>query len=391
MIALLFFPIYILFNYLLCKIVIKWLSIFNRFFHKKVFCSVLLTVQIILTICPLIGFLLPSGSFRRFFQFLGNYYLGVMIYAFLILLSALILKKLFKKFIIKHNSNRIYAISGLVCLLLLFIVSIYGVVNARIIHVKNYSITINKKSNIDSLKLVMIADLHMGYNIGTKHIKRMVNKIKDEKPDILLIAGDIFDNEYDAIENPSEVIKLLKSINPKYGMYAVYGNHDINERVLMGFTFFDKKQKMSDAKMDDLLKKSGVRLLRDESILIADSFYIYGRPDYSRLGRGIKKRKNPDEMVSNLDTKKSIIVLDHQPRQLQEMSKNIDISLSGHTHDGQIFPLNLLMRLVYKNSYGLKKINNMTSIVTSGVGIYGPNMRVFTKAEITSIKINFKS
>ena len=91
-----------------------------------------------------------------------------------------------------------------------------------------------------------------------------------------------------------------------------------------------------------------------------------------------------------MDKKKPIIVIDHQPKELDELSKNgIDLDLSGHTHDGQIFPLNLLVKIAYKNSYGLKKIGNMTSVVTSGVGLYGPNIRVLTKAEITSIKVNF--
>lgn len=83
--------------------------------------------------------------------------------------------------------------------------------------------------------------------------------------------------------------------------------------------------------------------------------------------------------------------MDHQPKQLNELSKaGVDLDLSGHTHDVQIFPINLLVKLVYDNSYGIKKYNNMTSIVTSGIGLYGPNMRVLTKAEITHIKVNFK-
>lgn len=128
------------------------------------------------------------------------------------------------------------------------------------------------------------------------------------------------------------------------------------------------------------------------SILIDDSFYVYGRPDYSKLGRDIDKRKNPNEVTEDLDSSKPIIVLDHQPRELEQLAlAKVDLDLSGHTHDGQIFPLNLVMKLAYKNSYGIKKIGNMVSIVTSGVGLYGPNMRVMTSSEITSIKVNFKN
>ena len=220
----------------------------------------------------------------------------------------------------------------------------------------------------------------------------MVKKINKEKPDIVFIVGDIFDNEYDAIENPNQVIELFKSIKSKYGIYAVYGNHDINERVLMGFTFNDSKKKESDLKMDQLLEQAGIKLLRDEYVLIDDSFYVYGRPDYSKLGRDIDKRKKPNEVTEDLDSSKPIIVLDHQPRELEQLAlAKVDLDLSGHTHDGQIFPLNLVMKLAYKNSYGIKKFGNMVSIVTSGVGLYGPNMRVMTSSEITSIKVNFKN
>ena len=393
MLGLVLFPFFLLFNYFLYRLIIKWLNILNKFFHYKFFRYLILTIQFILVMCPIIGFLLPSGYLRRIFQFLGNYYLGIMIYAGGILLCALVLKRIFKKFILRHNSNKVYAISGLVCILILSIISIYGVINARIIHSNHYEITINKKARkMNYLNIVMIADLHIGYNIGVDHLKRMVEKINKEKPEIVFIVGDIFDNEYDAIENPNQVIELFKSIKSKYGIYAVYGNHDINERVLMGFTFNDSKKKESDLKMDQLLDQAGIKLLRDEYVLIDDSFYVYGRPDYSKLGRDIDKRKKPNEVTEDLDSSKPIIVLDHQPRELEQLAlAKVDLDLSGHTHDGQIFPLNLVMKLAYKNSYGIKKFGNMVSIVTSGVGLYGPNMRVMTSSEITSIKVNFKN
>ena len=149
-------------------------------------------------------------------------------------------------------------------------------------------------------------------------------------------------------------------------------------------------KKESDIRMDELLEDANITLLRDEEVLIDDSFYLYGRPDYRRPGRGITVRKTPQEITENLDQKKPIIVIDHEPNELQELADaGVDIDLSGHTHDGQLFPANLLLKLLYENSYGYLKVDNMHSIVTSGVGLFGPNMRVATKAEITSIKIHF--
>ena len=238
--------------------------------------------------------------------------------------------------------------------------------------------------------VVLVADLHIGYNIGAAQIKRMVDNINAENPDIVVMAGDIFDNSYDAIREPEKIKELFKSINSKYGIYAVYGNHDIYEKTLVGFTFKRHDKKMSDARMDELLKDSNVMLLRDDYVLVDNAFYLVGRADATRPGRDIDVRKSPDELTKDLDKTKPIFVIDHQPRQLEELSDaGVDLDLSGHTHDGQMFPGNVTVGLMWKNPYGKKKYGNMSSVVTSGVGLYGPNMRVGTIAEITSINVKF--
>ena len=143
--------------------------------------------------------------------------------------------------------------------------------------------------------------------------------------------------------------------------------------------------------MDEWLKSAGITLLRDEYVLIDDSFYIYGRPDYQKPGRGIDKRKTPQEVTENLDKSKPIIVIDHQPRELGELADaGVDVDLCGHTHDGQVFPGNMTIKLMWENACGYLKMGNMHNIVTSGVGLFGPNMRVGTDAEICPIHIVFK-
>ena len=85
-----------------------------------------------------------------------------------------------------------------------------------------------------------------------------------------------------------------------------------------------------------------------------------------------------------------ILVIDHQPREFQELADaGVDVDFSGHTHDGQLFPLNLTGAIIWENPCGLYKKDNMYSIVTSGVGFYGPGVRVGTKAEVVNVKINF--
>ena len=217
-----------------------------------------------------------------------------------------------------------------------------------------------------------------------------MEKINAQNPDLVVVAGDIFDNEYEALENPDRLAAILREIQSKYGVYACYGNHDIQEKILAGFTFGGKEKKESSVKMDEFLEKSGITLLRDEYVLIDDSFYLYGRPDYERPGRGIDERKSPQEITEDLDLSLPVLVIDHEPRELQELADaGVDADLCGHTHDGQLFPGNLTIKLMWENACGYLKKGNMHSIVTSGVGLFGPNMRVGTKSEICDIMMHF--
>ena len=102
-----------------------------------------------------------------------------------------------------------------------------------------------------------------------------------------MVAGDIFDNEYDALDDPDQLVKIFRQLKSQYGVYAVYGNHDIDEKILAGFTFGSgREKKVSDPRMDEFVKRAGMKLLRDESVCIDQSFYLYGRPDAEKVGRG---------------------------------------------------------------------------------------------------------
>ena len=384
MLGLIILPFYLLFNLFLNKIIMKWLNLFNNLKNKKCIKYILLVIQMFLTLSIYIAILLPNSNLKRLLTIIGNYYLGIMIYTGIILAILLLLKLIFRK---NNISNNIYKIVGFISILILSFITIYGTINSDIIHTTKYEVNVNKKCKIKHLNIVMIADLHLGYNKGIKMVKNMVKKINKEKPDIVLITGDIFDNSYDSLDKPKEMIKELKKIKTKYGVYSVYGNHDVKEKVLLGFTFNDKNKKNSDSRMDKFLSDANIKLLKDDYIMLDNSIYIYGRPDLKKSSN----RKKAKEVTDKLDKNKSIIVMDHQPKEMIELDKaGVDLDLSGHTHDGQIFPLNFLIKFAFDNSYGIKKYGKMTSIVTSGVGLYGPNMRVLTKAEITSIKVNFK-
>ena len=159
-----------------------------------------------------------------------------------------------------------------------------------------------------------------------------------------------------------------------YGTYACWGNHDVNQKILAGFTFSTGKTLEHDKRMDSFFKKAKINLLTDEVKLIDNKFYVAGRLDDEKPATG-EVKKSADELLKGLD----------------ELSKaGTDVLLCGHTHDGQIFPGNIFIKLFWENACGYLKKGYMHNIVTSGVGIYGPYIRVGTHAEICPITVNFK-
>ncbi|MCH5297967.1 MAG: metallophosphoesterase [Ruminococcus sp.] len=347
---------------------------------------------------PLIAFFLPTGTqIRRVIQLIGSYWFGIILYAFLTVtiahLVSVLLRRVFKviprDFFRKRGKN-------IVCLILSFAfigaVSVYGAVNARNIKINDYSVTVNKQvEGMDSLNVVLIADLHMGYSIGVDHIKKMVEKVNSQNPDIICIAGDIYDNDFDAFEDPDALAEELSKLSSKYGTYACWGNHDVNQKILGGFTFDNIPVIEHDQRMDEFFKKSKINLLADETVLIDNKFYVSGRVDGEKPATENNVRKSPEELLEGIDKSKPVFMIYHEPDELSEISEaGIDLLLCGHTHDGQLFPANIITAIKWENSFGYLKKGDMHNIVTSGVGVWGPFMRVGTDSEICSIKVKFE-
>ncbi|MBR5658644.1 MAG: metallophosphoesterase [Lachnospiraceae bacterium] len=385
---------YVLVQYHFLRWFLSWLGACHPVFkQKKVFIPI--TVVYTYVVMSLgIAVLMPDGMAERATRVIGNYALGFSLYIAMSVAIADVVHLIRKWWLKKYNkkpSKRFFILSGLITLLVITVVGTYGLINARVIRRTAYEITVPKVvAGIASLKVILIADLHMGYSVGVDMIADMVDKINQEDADLIILAGDIYDNSYDALEDPARLAELLASMKSKYGTYACYGNHDVDETVFVGFTFRAMDKPVADPRMEDFLKASKINLLRDEYVLIDDKFYVYGRPDASKPGEGIDVRKTPAETMEGIDLSKPVIMIDHQPKQLEELAAvGVDVDLCGHTHDGQMFPGNILTWLMWDNSYGYEKFGNMHNIVTSGVGVYGPFMRVGTKAEYCPITIRF--
>lgn len=222
----------------------------------------------------------------------------------------------------------------------------------------------------DSITIVALSDMHLGYGIGKSELQRWVELINQENPDIVLIAGDILDSSIRPLiaQNMSDDLRQIKS---KYGVYAVMGNHEYISGNSASLKF---------------IEESGIKLLRDSTVLIDSMFYVVGRDDRSNSAR-----KPLSALTDSLDKSKPIILLDHQPYGLEEAEKNgVDIQFSGHTHHGQIWPISLITDLIYENSYGYLKKGNTNIYVSSGMGIWGGKFRIGTQSEYTVIKVKTK-
>lgn len=299
----------------------------------------------------------------------------------IIRLAAFLIKGRFYDFITSSKVKRICS-CAVICLGML--IAIYGYIHARQIKIKNHDITINKTITQDSLNAVIISDMHLGADIGVDDVKKMVKKINSQEPDIVFIAGDIFNNNYEGLKNRDEVSALLKSINSVYGVYACLGNHDVDD---MSFSDITGSRVLSSNKISEFLKESDIILLNDEVVLVADSFYVAGRKESNVVG-GHLERLTLDELLSSIDMDKPVFLLDHRPEAVEEaVSYGVDLIMCGHTHNGQIFPGNLIIAITNEYGYGYYKVDNTNVLVSSGIGYWGPAYRIGSDSEIVRMNI----
>ena len=398
MIAIYLSPIYLLLNLYILRWAYLWMGTCHSILRTLGFRLIFAVIYVLLSTSLLTGFLIKNPkSLHRMLKIIGNYFLGIFLYTLVIILLAdfgrILLKYVFHASWI--HSRTAFTVAGAICALLILLLSACGIFHAKYIKTTSYDVIINKTiPERTSMKVVLLADTHFGYNAGVLHARELVRKINKQKPDLVCIAGDIFDNEYDAIRNPEKLEKTLRGIKSTYGVYACWGNHDLNEEILAGFTFKHKDGDLSDIKdprMKKFLKDSNIHILEDESVLINDQFYVIGRKDASLTEKIHETRKAPAQLTEKLDRDKPIIMIDHQPKELQELADaGVDLDLCGHTHNGQTFPGNFTIKLMWENPCGLLSKDNMTNITTSGAGVWGPAMRIGTDSEICSINIQLK-
>lgn len=387
-------PLYILANIYIFRRIFLWICAVCPILQSTGFLIFLALIYILLSASPLTGFLVKKPSaLHRILKITGNFFLGFFLYLLLIIFTADIFRILVKYcFHLSWSDSRLcFVLTGSFCALIILFLCIYGICHVSHIKTKYYNVQIQKfVPGMESLKIILVADFHFGFSTDYSHTKEIIQKINKEQADLVCIAGDTFDNDFDSIVHPEKLQALLKTIKSRYGVYACWGNHDLNEPILAGFTFRSSPEKLNDPRMEEFLKNSSVRLLKDQWELIDQRFYLIGREDPQRAKKLGVKRKTPAQLTKKLDRGKPIIVLDHQPKNLEELSAaGTDLDLCGHTHNGQIFPGNIFTRFLWENSWGYLRKGSMHNIVTSGVGVWGPSMRIGTNSEICIVQVVF--
>jgi len=311
---------------------------------------------------------------------IGSFWLGIMVYLLLQIVVIDIFRGLnglfgiFPSFI-TNNLVKTKEITGIIVISITVLIVGLGHVNTWFPVIRKYSLNINKSAGkLKELHIVVMSDIHLGTTIEKRHMTGIVKRVNDLNPDIILIPGDIVDEDIRPVihSNVGEKLKMLES---KYGVFAVTGNHEYIGGV---------------QKAKKYLSEHKVSLLNDTAKLIDDSFYVVGREDITINQFANQRRKTLNEIVIGLDKTKPIILLDHQPFKLNQAVENgIDLQLSGHTHHGQLWPFNYITGKIFELSWGYLKKGDTHFYVSSGIGGWGPPIRTVNRPEIISIKLNF--
>jgi predicted MPP superfamily phosphohydrolase len=320
--------------------------------------------------------------FEKFLNILGAYWMAAFLY-FIILLGAIDILKLILgikqfSFIDALILQKIYFVSNAVVIIIVAVLLVYGTYNATNIKTTKYSIKIDKDAGeLKKFNIVMLSDLHLGDIVDKQRLSKMVGIINELKPDIVILAGDIIDDNIQPFidQNMGEDFKRIQS---KYGVYVVFGNHEYYGKSI-------------DKIVYEYNNSAGFNLLRDKTVKIDNSFYISGRDDLSQERYSKIKRKSINELLSDADKLLPIIVIDHQPVNFSEGEKaGVDLQFSGHTHGGQLLPANIFTKRLFENDFGLLTKDTYNVIVSSGIGTWGPPIRIGTSTEIVQVEIEFK-
>ncbi|TFG53861.1 MAG: metallophosphoesterase [Candidatus Aminicenantes bacterium] len=324
---------------------------------------------------------LGRNSLSSPFIMAGSFHMVVMLYGFIgaVLIDLVRLLNAFFHFLPRSFSSR-PSPAGLVLFLAVAGITVLsiaaGAYNAVRPRTVELSLSIPKKAGtIDHLTIVLASDLHLGTLVGKSRLEKIVDRINALAPDIVLMPGDLVDETVTA-EIEAEFSAVMRRIRAPLGVFAVPGNHEFYSGLERNLA---------------CIRACGIKVLEDEAVGVAGAFVLVGRRDPSSLAP-LEPRLPIRDILDKqgFDDRLSVILLDHQPAHLEEANRaGVDLQLSGHTHAGQLFPLDLINRMVWELNWGYLRKGDTQYYVTSGVGTWGPPVRTGSRPEIVRIHLTF--
>lgn len=351
-------------------------------FDEKKWARIILVVifgtELLVYSFGLLFYRLIPDPINQFIRVMGTSWMLFLLYAgglWLIIDMLYILRKKAqrKSWRFKDQSRQYKIITFLAPILIVAGIMTHG--HYKFLHpvVQQLPVTIHKQAgNMDSVRIAVVGDLHMGWMINREHTKRFVDLIMAQEPDLILFVGDIIDSQIDPILE-QRMDKELARLSAPLGVFSCTGNHEYR---------YDAEEKIQ------LLNDVGITMLRDSSVFIDSAFYVVGRED-----KVILNRQPIGKLLAaqGVDMTKPVIVLNHTPDNLnEEVNAGADIALYGHTHHGQAFPGNIATQIVFEVAHGYKKKGNTHVYVTSGIGLVGPQYRIGTVSEMVMMTVEFE-
>ncbi len=265
--------------------------------------------------------------------------------------------------------------TGLATVAIVTITIVGGHINAWFPKIVTHNIKIAKSAGArKNIKVVALSDIHLGTIIGPRKTAKLVTEVNSLKPDIILLAGDVIDEDVKPVIDQN-LGEALSKLDAPLGVWAVPGNHEYIGGAEVAMEY---------------LKNHKINILRDETAFIDSSFYLVGRDDKAKDMWAGRHRTTISQLMTEVDTDYPVIVLNHQPHDFEETAASgADIHLSGHTHYGQLWPLGYITDKVFELGRGYMKKGNTHFIVSTGFGTWGPPVRTGNRPEIIELNLIF--
>lgn len=310
----------------------------------------------------------------------GSFWLALMLYFTLGALLVDLLRLLHRWFhifpaAVTANLPRARLIALGATLAVTALVVSLGFWNARNPQVRRLAVTIPKAvEGRTSLRIALASDIHLGILVGNSLVGDLVTTVAGLKPDLILLPGDIVDEDLEPVIR-QDLGRQLLALRAPLGVYACTGNHEYIGGAEPAVRY---------------LEAHGIRVLRDEAVALPGGIWLAGREDRMKGRFTGAERKPLAEVLRAADRARPVILMDHQPFRLDDAARHgVDLQVSGHTHHGQLWPLSLITRSIYPISYGYGRIGGTQVYVSCGFGTWGPPVRVGNRPEIVLIEIAF--